>query len=131
MTPLQALQSATLVAARLLRQEARLGKLQPGYLADIVAVSGDPAADVQTLEQPVAVLKEGALVFWQPRLQGSSATVPLPAPAAVRATPPATPAARAGTEGGAARPVVPGSPAKKSQAPRAGSQREGGVDVWR
>ena len=148
MTPLQALQSATLVAARLLRQEARLGKLQPGYLADIVAVSGDPAADVQTLEQPVAVLKEGALVFWQPRGQGPSVSPPLAAPSAVRTTSPVTPAARVGAQGGAVkavvpavagkpapaaagRPAVPGAPGKKPPAPRAGSPREGGADVWR
>lgn len=148
MTPLQALQSATLVAARLLRQEARLGKLQPGYLADIVAVSGNPAADVQTLEQPVAVLKEGALVFWQPRGQGPSVSPPLAAPSAVRTTSPVTPAARVGAQGGAVkavvpavagkpapaaagRPAVPGAPGKKPPAPRAGSPREGGADVWR
>lgn len=63
MTPLQAIQSATLVAAQLLRQEQRLGRLRPGYVGDIVAVRGNPLQSVRTLEAPVFVIKEGLLVF--------------------------------------------------------------------
>ena len=63
MTPLAALQSATLVAARLLRKEQRLGRLKPGYYGDLVAVSGDPLKDIRTVETPRYVIKEGTVVY--------------------------------------------------------------------
>ncbi|HEX4952985.1 MAG TPA: amidohydrolase family protein [Thermoanaerobaculia bacterium] len=59
MTPLAALQSATTVAARLLRMEGRIGTLAPGAYADLVAVAGDPLQDVRTVERPLWVMKEG------------------------------------------------------------------------
>ena len=62
MSPLDALRSATLVAARLLRQEQRLGKLEPGYVGDLVAVAGNPLENIRTLESPVFVMKEGVVV---------------------------------------------------------------------
>lgn len=62
MTPLQALQSATLVAARLLRREDRLGRLARGYAGDVVAVRGNPLEDLRTLESPVFVMKDGRVV---------------------------------------------------------------------
>lgn len=62
MTPLQALQSATLVAARLLRREGRLGRLATGYVGDVVAVRGNPLEDVRTVESPVFVMKDGRVV---------------------------------------------------------------------
>jgi len=61
MTPLQAIQSATTVAARLLRMEDRLGQVKPGFVADLVAVAGDPLTDVRTLERPVFVMKDGVV----------------------------------------------------------------------
>lgn len=63
MSPLQALQSATTVAARLLRMEKRIGKIQKGFAADLIAVRGDPRADIRTVESPVFVMKEGKLVL--------------------------------------------------------------------
>jgi imidazolonepropionase-like amidohydrolase len=63
MTPLQAMQSATLTAARLLRQEQRLGRLRPGYVGDVVAVSDNPLQQIRALEAPIYVIKEGALVY--------------------------------------------------------------------
>ena len=63
MTPLQAIQSATLVAARLLRMEKKIGQVAPGFFGDLVAVAGDPLADVRVLESPQSVVKEGKLVF--------------------------------------------------------------------
>lgn len=63
MTPLQAIQSATLVAARLLRMEKKIGQVAPGFFGDFVAVAGDPLLDVRALESPRAVVKEGRLVF--------------------------------------------------------------------
>ena len=59
MTPMQAIQSATLVAAALLDQSKDLGELSPGHLADIVAVSGDPLQDVARLEHVRFVMKGG------------------------------------------------------------------------
>jgi imidazolonepropionase-like amidohydrolase len=66
MTPLQAIQSATLVAARLLRMEKKIGQVAPGFFGDLVAVSGDPLLDVRVLESPRAVVKEGRVVFSRP-----------------------------------------------------------------
>ena len=63
MTPLAAIQSATLVAARLLRMEKKIGQVAPGFYGDLVAVAGDPLANVRLLESPQAVVKEGKLVF--------------------------------------------------------------------
>jgi len=63
MTPRQALASATTTPAALLGQEKTLGALAPGYLADIVAVEGDPLADVTVLIEKVRwVMKGGAVV---------------------------------------------------------------------
>jgi imidazolonepropionase-like amidohydrolase len=62
MTPLQALQAATVRAAALLGWEGRVGALQPGHFADLVAVEGDPLADVTALERIVLVVKAGAVV---------------------------------------------------------------------
>ena len=62
MTPLQAIQSATLTAAQLLRLEDRAGTLQPGKWADIIAVDGNPLEDVTTLEQVRFVMKGGRVV---------------------------------------------------------------------
>ena len=62
MTPLQAIRSATTVAARMLRQEGQLGVLAPGALADVVAVPGDPLSDVTVLERVEWVMKGGEVV---------------------------------------------------------------------
>jgi len=63
MTPAQALASATTIPAALLGQEKALGALAPGYFADIVAVDGDPLADVQVLIDKVCwVMKAGTVV---------------------------------------------------------------------
>jgi imidazolonepropionase-like amidohydrolase len=59
MTPLQAIRSATLVDAELLRMEGRIGTLKAGAYADVIAVDGDPLADIRALEHPVWVMKGG------------------------------------------------------------------------
>ncbi len=59
MTPLQAIRAATLDAADLLGWKERVGQVRPGYFADLVAVAGDPLADVRVLEHPQAVVKGG------------------------------------------------------------------------
>ncbi|MFM8304790.1 MAG: amidohydrolase family protein [Actinomycetota bacterium] len=62
MTPLQAIRAATLVSAELVDLDDRLGRLEDGYLADIVAVPGDPLADV-TVTQQVAFVMKGGQVY--------------------------------------------------------------------
>lgn len=62
MTPAQAVKSATSVAAELLDMQASVGTIEPGKLADIVAVQGDPLADVAVLEKVDFVMKGGVVV---------------------------------------------------------------------
>ncbi len=61
MTPMQALQSATVSAARLMGWEDRVGSLSPGKFADIVAVEGDARADLSRLEKVSFVMKGGVV----------------------------------------------------------------------
>ena len=61
MTPMQAIRAATVVAADLIGAPEELGRLAPGYLADIIAVPGDPSADIAaTLDVPF-VMKNGQI----------------------------------------------------------------------
>jgi imidazolonepropionase-like amidohydrolase len=62
MTPLQAIQSGTVNAADLLGWSDRVGSIEPGKYADIVAITGDPTKDVTLLQHPVFVMK-GGLVY--------------------------------------------------------------------
>lgn len=62
MTPMQAIQAATIRGAELLRWEKDVGAAAPGRYADLVAVAGDPLADIRLLESVVAVMKGGVLV---------------------------------------------------------------------
>ena len=61
MRPLEALRSATSVNARLFHLEARVGTLRPGLLADLVAVQGDPSADISALRRVTLVMKGGTV----------------------------------------------------------------------
>ena len=62
LTPLQAIQAATINAADLLGWSGKVGTLEPGAWADIVAVDGDPLKDVTTLERVKFVMKGGEVV---------------------------------------------------------------------
>ena len=62
MTPMQAIQSATVKAAELLEQTDNMGALESGKYADIIATSGDPLADIAELERVRFVMKGGAVV---------------------------------------------------------------------
>jgi imidazolonepropionase-like amidohydrolase len=62
MSPAAALRSATSVDAALLGLSARLGTLEPGKLADIIAVPGNPLEDIKVTERVLFVMKEGAVV---------------------------------------------------------------------
>jgi imidazolonepropionase-like amidohydrolase len=59
MTPLQAIQSATITAAEVLGLEYDVGKIKAGYAADFVAVKGNPLQNIELLEEPAAVIKGG------------------------------------------------------------------------
>ncbi len=61
MTPLQAIQTATVNAADLLGWTDRIGTLEQGKFADIIAVNGDPLKDVTVLQSPVMVMKGGTV----------------------------------------------------------------------
>jgi imidazolonepropionase-like amidohydrolase len=59
MTPMQAIQSATVNAADLIGHSELFGSIAAGKSADIIAVNGDPLADIRELEHVVFVMKEG------------------------------------------------------------------------
>ena len=59
MTPLQALQAATVTSAELIERDHDLGRLAPGYLADVVAVPGDPSEDITVTKDVRFVMKDG------------------------------------------------------------------------
>jgi len=62
MTPLQAIRSATIDAARLMGKEKELGSIAPGKAADLVAVACDPLQDVECLRRVQGVIKAGETV---------------------------------------------------------------------
>ena len=62
MTPMQAIQSATIRAAELLGKDDALGSIAPGRLADLVAVDGDPLQDIRVLENVAHVMQGGNTV---------------------------------------------------------------------
>ena len=65
MTPMQAIQSGTSVAAALLGQEQSIGALAPGLFADIIAVAGDPTRDITELQRVKFVMKGGVVYLSQ------------------------------------------------------------------
>ncbi len=65
MKPMEAIQSATRVAAELLGISDRLGTLEAGKIADIIAVKGDPIADISAMLHVIFVMKEGT-IYKQP-----------------------------------------------------------------
>ena len=62
MSPMQAIQSATTVAAQLLKRSADVGALSPGHFGDLIAVAGDPLQDPDVLTHVLGVIKGGQVV---------------------------------------------------------------------
>lgn len=65
MTPVEALHAATMVNAEVLERAGTLGQLRPDYLADVVAVMGDPTQDIAALRKVQFVMK-GGVIFRRP-----------------------------------------------------------------
>jgi len=63
MSPAESIQSATIVAARLLGVDNELGSLSAGKVADIIAVPGNPLQDIHLMEKVNFVMKEGEVYF--------------------------------------------------------------------
>jgi len=61
MTPAQALHAATVSGAELVDMKDQIGSVEPGKLADLVAVSGNPLSDIRVLENVNFVMKEGVV----------------------------------------------------------------------
>jgi len=61
MTPLQAIQAATVSDAQIMGWQDRVGRIAPGYYADIIAVAEDPLADITRLQSVSFVMKGGAV----------------------------------------------------------------------
>jgi len=62
MPPADIIRASTVNAAELLGWQDRIGVIEPGKLADIIAVSGDPLADVTELERVQFVMKGGEVI---------------------------------------------------------------------
>jgi imidazolonepropionase-like amidohydrolase len=60
--PAAAIRSATIDAATLLDMQDKIGSIEPGKLADIIAVPGDPLSDITVLEKVNFVMKDGEVV---------------------------------------------------------------------
>jgi len=65
MSPMEAIQSATSVAARYMGRADQVGRIAPGLYGDVIAVRGDPLVDIRTLGD-VAVVIKGGLAFKLP-----------------------------------------------------------------
>ena len=61
MPPMEAIQAATLTAAELLEKSDQLGRIAPGYYADIIAVDGDPIENITVLQDVSFVMKGGVI----------------------------------------------------------------------
>jgi imidazolonepropionase-like amidohydrolase len=62
MKPIDAIQAATIKAADLIGWPDKVGAIEPGHFADVIAVSGDPTSDVTVLEHVQFVMKGGVVV---------------------------------------------------------------------
>ena len=61
MPAMETIQSATITNAMLLQMEHKIGQIQTGFFADIIAVDEDPTKNISTMENIVFVMKEGVV----------------------------------------------------------------------
>ena len=71
MTPLEAIQSATIVSARAMKLDAELGTVEVGKLADLIVIAANPLDDITNVRQLQLVLKEGRVVSDKRHLSGA------------------------------------------------------------
>jgi len=62
MSALEVLSAATLVNAKIVRRDGELGRVRENYLADLIAVEGDPTTNLAALSRPRLVMKDGEIV---------------------------------------------------------------------
>src|SRR5262249_7423995 len=72
LTPFEALQTATTIAAEALGAAGDLGSIEPGKLADLVFVEGNPLADIKNARKVRRVMKNGELYGMDVLLKGTS-----------------------------------------------------------
>jgi len=72
MTPLEALQAATVNGAELLGMSQQIGAIGPGKYADIIAVNGDPLRDIAVMDQVVFVMKGGEVIKRESPVAGAA-----------------------------------------------------------
>jgi imidazolonepropionase-like amidohydrolase len=85
LTPAEAIRSATSAAAELLGRSADVGRVAPGLYADLIAVAGDPLADIRSLERVGFVMKDGAIVKDELTNKGDASQPPVLSSEASRA----------------------------------------------
>lgn len=82
LSPLALLQTATVNPARMLKQEKRLGQIQPGFVADILILNKNPLKDIEVFDRSeehlLAVMKGGRI--WKSRWSKLPADTPAPRP---------------------------------------------------
>jgi imidazolonepropionase-like amidohydrolase len=61
MTPVSALRAATSVDAKVLHRDSEVGRIAKGWLADLIAVDGDPTKDISALRHVSLVMKAGSV----------------------------------------------------------------------
>ncbi|MCM8568936.1 amidohydrolase family protein [Gramella jeungdoensis] len=61
MPEIEAIQSATITPAKILKKESEMGQINPGFFADIIAVDEDPTQNIETLKKVRFVMKEGKI----------------------------------------------------------------------
>ncbi|HXF06380.1 MAG TPA: amidohydrolase family protein [Blastocatellia bacterium] len=69
LSPIEALQMATRIAAETIGKEKELGTIEPGKLADLIVIEGDPLMDIENLRNVVMVIKGGKIIE-VPRIEG-------------------------------------------------------------
>lgn len=72
LTPTQALQAATIVSARAMRQDKVIGSIAVGKRADLVVVDGDPSTDIKAIRKVVSTMRGGVIYDAGPLLQAKS-----------------------------------------------------------
>lgn len=63
LSPMDAIKAGTIIGAELLQWDDRVGSIEVGKLADIIAVPGNPLTDISVLEQPLFVMKDGQIIL--------------------------------------------------------------------